>query len=207
MEGDFFKRDWFQRFHIGKEPKLSKYGASDYAVSDGKGDFTEQGIGGFDSDENLWFVDWWSGQTTADKWIEEQQELVKRHDPLVWVAEGGVIKSSTEPFIKKEMRGKKYYRLEWITSPLNKAANARSFQALASQGKVYIPYTPWGEDLIDQLCKFPTGKYDDKVDVCGLFGRLLDQTYGPRAEIKEAPKELPDRFRIKEENQDDWQSN
>ena len=183
-EGDFFKREWFtpNRFTLGKEPELMKYGAGDYAVSDGKGDFTEQGMAGFDEIEDLWFVDWWSGQTTADKWIDEQQALVKLHNPILWVAEGGLIKASLEPFIKKAMRGQAYYRLEWINSNVNKAANARAFQALASQGKVHIPNTPWGDALINQLCAFPAGKYDDKVDVCGLFGRILDQTYSPRTE-------------------------
>ena len=204
-EGDFFKREWFKRFTIGKEPELFKYGASDYAVSDGKGDFTEQGVGGFDENEDLYLIDWWSGQTTADKWIAEQQELVRRHQPILWVAEGGLIKASLEPFIKKAMRGNNYYRLEWINSNVNKAANARAFQALASQGKVYIPYTTWGEALIDQLCKFPTGKYDDKVDTCGLFGRLLDQTYSPRAEIK-AVKVVKDEYNLPDDEVNDWQS-
>lgn len=207
MEGDFFKRDWFKRYNLGKEPDITKYAAGDYAVSEGKGDFTEMGVGGFDSDEDLWLVDWWYGQTSPDKWIEEQQVLNDRHDPMLWVSEGGVIRKATEPFIKKAMRGKKYYRLEWIESSANKAANARAFQYLAASGKVHIPYTPWGERLIDQLCKFPTGTYDDAVDTCGLFGRLLDQTYGFRAEPKQEKKELPDRFRIKEESEDDWQSN
>lgn len=204
-EGDFFRRDWFKRFNIGKEPELCKYGAGDYAVSDGKGDFTEQAIGGFDEEENLWLVDWWSGQTTADKWIDEQQKLVENHSPLLWVAEGGLIRRSIEPFIQKAMRGRVYYRLEWINSHANKAANARAFQALAHQGKVYVPNTTWGNELIDQLCKFPTGKFDDKVDVCGLFGRILDQTYSPRNEIKEvkAPKDFYD---LDNSDDEDWQT-
>ncbi len=181
-DGVFFQRAWFQRYDIGDEPEqLAVYGASDYAVTEGGGDFTEQGVAGFDEHEDLWFLNWWSGQTTPDKWIAEQFILVERYTPFVWVAEGGIIRRAVEPFLKKEQRTKSmYYMLEWITSGKNKAANARAFQALASQGKVHIPNTPWGEALITQLLKFPDGKYDDKVDVCGLFGRILDQTYAPR---------------------------
>ena len=105
--------------------------------------------------------------------------MVNKHDPLLWVAEAGVIRRSTEPFIKNFMRGKKYFRLEWIPSVKDKAANARSFQALCAQGKVYIPDCSWGDELIEQLIGFPYAKYDDKVDVCGLFGRILEQTYAP----------------------------
>ena len=205
-EGDFFKREWFPRFHLGKEPAITKYGAGDYAVSEGKGDFTEEAVGGFDEIEDLWMVDWWYGQTSADKWIQEQQILNERHAPMLWVAEGGLIRRSTEPFIKKEMRGKKYYRLEWINSSADKAANARAFQYLAASGKVHIPYTPWGERLLDQLCKFPAGKYDDAVDTCGLFGRLLEQTYGPRsAEAK--VKKQKDPYGIPEDEEpEDWKT-
>lgn len=207
-EGDFFKREWFTpyRFMLGKEPALTKYGAGDYAVSDGKGDFTEQAIGGFDEIEDLWFTDWWSGQTDSDKWITQQSLMVQEHDPILWVAEGGLIRKSLEPFIKKEMRGKKYYRLEWINTTTNKAANARSFQALAAQGKVHIPNTPWGDALIAQLCGFPAGKYDDKVDVCGLFGRLLDQTYGPRSEEVKALKNKDPYGILGDDDSEDWKS-
>lgn len=181
-DGTFFKKEWFKRFDIGTEPDaLTKYGASDYAVSDGQGDFTEMGVGGFDNKEDLWLVDWWSGQTTPDKWIDEQIKLVKRHDPIAWAAEGGMIRRSVEPFLVKEMREQScYFRTEWLNSNKSKAANARAFQALASQGKVHIPKNAWGDALIFQMLQFPVGKNDDKVDTLGLFGRILDQTFGPR---------------------------
>lgn len=206
-DGTFFKREWFQRYDIGKEPaNLSIYGASDYAVSEGKGDYTEQGVCGFDEKEDLWITDWWTGQATADKWINEQLRLVKTHEPLVWVAEGGMIRRSVEPFLTKEMRTTGIYcRLEWLNSNQNKAANARGFQALASQGKVHIPNTPWGEELINQLLMFPAGKHDDKVDVCGLFGRILDQTYAPSALITEEIKQRDSYFN--EEPEAEWKLN
>lgn len=200
-DGEFFKRDWFKRYEIGEQPPTYNFGASDYAVSEGKGDYTESGICGFDKDENLWLLDWWSGQTAPDVWIDEQLELARRHEPYVWVAEGGVIRRSVEPFLKREMQSQNvYFRMEWLTSNQNKAANARAFQALASQGKVYIPNTEWGERLIAQLLKFPTGKYDDAVDVCGLFGRILDQAFGPR-EIIEENTEDHDEYGFEEEDE------
>jgi len=208
-EGDFFKRDWFKRFRLGDEPKvLNKYIASDFAVSDDDGDFTEEGVGGFDRNEDLWFIDWWSGQKTIDVWIDELIILVKKHNPLASVAEGGVIKKASEPFLKKEMQKQRcYFRQEWINSNKNKKANARGFQGLASQGKVWIPRCSWGDELIDQLIKFDHIKFDDKVDVCGLFGRILDQTYAP-------PKESIDKNNNKnhdydlhdDDEQDSWKT-
>lgn len=204
-EGVFFKREWFKRYRVGSEPAvLAIYGASDFAVSEGKGDFTELGIAGFDKHEDLYILDWWSGQTSSDKWIMEQQNLVKKHDPILWVAEAGVIRRSTEPFIKKYMQGNKYFRLEWLASSKDKAANARSFQALAAQGKVYIPDCPWGDELLEQLIGFLSIKYDDKVDVCGLFGRILDQTYAPKEYVDNVVKKADSYFSDNDEDESAW---
>lgn len=190
-EGTYFQRDWFRRYRLGEQPeRLSVYGASDYAVTDGDGDYTEHGVVGFDEAEDLFLLDWWSGQKTADVWIDAELALVKKHQPLAWVAEGGPIRRAIEPFLKRAQReARTYFRTEWLTSNKDKPANARGFQGLAAAGKVWIPRTEWGEALIDQLVTFPTGKYDDKTDVCGLFGRILDQVYGPRAMTTEPETE------------------
>ncbi|TVM02743.1 MAG: hypothetical protein CV087_08750 [Candidatus Brocadia sp. WS118] len=203
-DGSFFKREWFKRYRVGDEPRqLTTYGAGDYAVSEGKGDYTEQGICGFDINEDLYLLDWWSGQASADVWIDEQIRMAKRYNPMVWVAEAGVIRRSLEPFILKAQQHKQtYYR----TSSQNKAANARAFQALCSQGKVYIPYTAWGDELLAQLLQFPAGKYDDKVDVCGLFGRILDQTFAPRAISKEENKKRDAYSSYDDENFSEWKT-
>lgn len=204
--GVYFKREWFNRYKLGEEPEVSIYGASDYAVSDGKGDFTEHGIGGFDIDDNLYFVDWWSGQKTVDLWIEQQLKLAKEWRPYVWLAEVGVIRRSVEPFLNKEKKKNRvYFRSEWLPHIGDKGANAKSFQGLASSGKVYIPHCEWGDALIDQLVKFiPNTNYrDDKVDVCGLFGRILDQAFAPTIKT-ETPIEERDSYGFDETTSEQW---
>lgn len=184
-EGTFFLAEYFEtrRFRLGQEPtKLVKYGAGDYAVSEDQGDWTEQAIAGFDVSENLWIIDWKSARTTIDKSIDTMMQLVLDHDPMIWAAETGVIRRAMEPYIKKEqLRRRLPFKLEWLPATKSKAVNAKAFQGLCAAGKVYIPYGAWGDDLIAQLLKF-TGKddmVDDKVDVCGIFGRLLSHTAGP----------------------------
>jgi predicted phage terminase large subunit-like protein len=202
-EGIFFRREWFHRYRIGNEPEqLARYGAGDFAVTEDGGDYTELGIGGFDVKDNLYFTDWWSGQADPSKWFDELFRLNKEHDPVLWAAESGVIKKSIEPFLKNRMRDDGYFRIEWIPTTGNKAAMAKGFQALASQGKVHIPLTPWGDALIDQLVSFP-GKFDDKVDVCGLFGRILDKTFGPREIIAETMNKGTD-YGQGDEDGEDW---
>ena len=207
-EGVFFKREWFKRYNIGQEPqRLNKYIAGDYAVTSKAGDFTEIGCAGFDINNDLWFLDWWSGQETADIWLSHLVRLVKKNDPIVSVAEGGIIRRSIEPFLKKEMQNQDtWFRQEWITSNKDKTANARAFQGLVSQGKVWIPNCPWGEELIDQLIRFPFGKFDDKVDVCGLIGRILDQTFAPSVQQLEDKLKTLD-YELNEDSDNDWMIN
>lgn len=210
-EGVFFHRTWFKRYELGKYPEhLNTYICEDFAVTDAEDatdpDFTEHGVGGFDENDDLWFIDWWSGQTETDEWIDELIKLARLHDPLASVGEGGVIRRAVEPFLKKEMRIQKcYFRQEWIDSGKNKSAKARGFQGMAKQGKVWIPYGDWGDALIEQLVKFPSGKHDDKVDVCGLFGRILDQTFASQKnETKENNKKDVYGQIEDDEDFDDW---
>lgn len=189
-DGTFFKAEWFEgrRFRLGQEPtRLVKYGAGDYAVTENAGDWTEQAIAGFDITDDLWFLDWRSARVTLDKSIDTMMQMVLDHDPMLWAAETGMIRRAMEPFVLKEQqRRRQYFKLEWIPAAKAagtsaKAVNAKSFQGLCAAGKVHIPYGQWGDDLIAQLLKF-TGrddKVDDKVDVCGLFGRLLGMAFGP----------------------------
>ena len=68
---------------------------------------------------------------------------------------------------------------------------------------MYPPKTSWGDELIEQMISFPNGKYDDKVDVCGLFGRILDQTYAPST-YKEDKEIRRDSWGNEYEHTDDW---
>ena len=178
-EGTFFKRDWFELYDPEKKPtNVYYYGASDYAVTDDAGDFTAHGIFGIDPDTDLWLLDWWDGQTSADVWIERQLDLVAKYKPFVWFGEGGVIRRAIEPFLKRRMLEREvYFHPEWIPSIKDKPTRARGIQGRAALGKVHIPDNEWGRRIVEQLMKFPAGKYDDAVDVLSLMGQVLDQAH------------------------------
>lgn len=174
-EGDYFKRENISEYDI-PPANLHIYGASDYAVTDGGGDFTEHGVCGVDTNMNLYVLDWWYGQTQADKWIETQLDLIVQHKPLVWFGEGGPIRRAIEPFLAKRMEDRNAYcRLEWMPSITDKVIRARAIQALASVKSIIFPkHAPWREHVEKQLLQFPSGKYDDAVDVLSLIGRGLE---------------------------------
>lgn len=188
--GEFFRREDFG-YYNSIPVELHIYGASDYAVTEDGGDYTEHGIFGVDFNGSLYVLDWWRGQARADEWIERQCDLILKHSPLTWFGEGGVIRKAIEPFLKKRMQERRALcRLEWLPSVADKVVRARAFQAKAAMGDVMLPYaSAWKADLFTQLMKFPAGKYDDAVDVCSLMGRALEQLRPPKLP---APKPEPE---------------
>lgn len=174
-EGDYFKREYISDYDV-PPTNLHIYGASDYAVTEGAGDFTEHGVCGVDQNMNLYVLDWWYGQTQADKWIETQCDLIKQHAPLCWFGEAGPIRRSIEPFLSRRMSDRNAYcRLEWMPSISDKVIRARAIQALASVKSIVFPrHAHWREHVEKQLLQFPSGKHDDAVDVLSLIGRGLE---------------------------------
>lgn len=177
----YFRESDFQFYK--KRPKyLRYYGAGDYALTEGGGDFTEMGIAGMDPDEDLYLIDWYRGQERPDVWIETMLDLVKNFRPLVWAAESGQIRRAIEPFLNRRMRERKtWVNIEWFPAIADKPTMCRAFQSMAGNKRVYLPDNSWGKDLLAQLLRFPKGRMDDGVDVCGLFGRLLEDMVGGRA--------------------------
>ena len=174
-DGDYFKREWLGQEYESLPHGVRMFGSSDYGVTEGGGDYTEHGVFATDSAGNLYVDDWWRGQAQADEWIDRKCDLIIAHSPQCWFGEAGPIRRAVEPFMKRRMieRGA-LCRVEWLPSVSDKPTRARSFQALCSMGKVFFRKDlPHKADIIGQLLRFPAGKHDDAVDVCGLIGRGL----------------------------------
>lgn len=189
-DGDYFKRDWFTEYDELPQG-LRVYAASDYGVTEGGGDYTEHGVFGVDHSGNLYVMDWWRKQASADVWIDAKCDLILQHEPLCWFGEAGPIRRAVEPFMMRRMSERKAHcRVEWLASISDKTTRARSFQALASMGKVFFPrHAAWKADVIGQLTRFPAGKHDDSVDVCSLIGRGLQFIGTKRRKPIEQPRE------------------
>lgn len=182
-EGTFFRREWFQTWD--KLPTLRYYGTSDYAVTDGGGDYTVHRVWGIAPNGDIYRVGGWKGQTSSDEWIEAKLDLIAKFKPLCWFGEGGVIQKAIEPMLKRRMLERKVFcRMEWLPSVNDKPTRARSFQAMAATQRVFFePGADLGEFLV-----FPAGKHDDDVDTASLIGRAIDQAHPAivRAEAQEA---------------------
>jgi predicted phage terminase large subunit-like protein len=163
---------------------LRIYGASDYATMDprpGKKepDYTEHGVWGIDHKGDLWAIDWWSKQCETDVSIAAFIRLVARWRPVMWANEGGLIDKAIGPAIRSAMRhAQKYVAIEQLPSLQDKGVKLQAFHARATAGTVHFPVKrAWADDCITQLVKFPAGRWDDKADVCGLIGRLVDKMF------------------------------
>ena len=198
-EGTFFLRDWFNNWK--DLPKLKIYGTSDYAVTDGGGDYTVHRVWGVDKDSHLYRLDGWRGQTASNEWIETQLDLIAKHKPFAWFSEKGVIQKAVEPMLLKRMRERKTHcRLEWLPSIHDKPTRARGFQSRAAMGMVHMEP---GADLGEFLA-FPAGKHDDEVDCASLIGMALDQAHPAIVRAKEVSKNPPDLWGRKRTRTDGW---
>lgn len=163
---------------------LRNYGATDWATMEpqkGKKepDFTEHGVWSIDSEGRLFARAWWSRQAETDKGTDAFIQLVKQWKPIKWWNEGGTIDKALAPGIRKEMRRTHTFTvLESLTSIQDKGLKLQTFHSMVSNGMVFFPLgEPWAERVIDQLIKFPAGRWDDAADVCGLIGRGIDQMF------------------------------
>ena len=202
-EGTFFKREWFNTW--GTLPELRYYGTSDYAVTDGGGDYTVHRVWGIDGKGDAYRVGGWRGQTASDEWIEAKLDLIAKYKPLAWFGEGGVIQKAIEPMLRRRMRERNVHcRLEWLPSVADKPTRARSFQALAATGRVF--FEP-GADISEHLV-FPAGKHDDDVDNSSLIGRAIDQAHPAivRVQPSKGPRDRWAKLTDKSEEEQSWKT-
>lgn len=178
--GGYFKREWF-KYYDELPGSLRNYGASDYAVTANDGDYTVHGVAGIDSDGNIYIRDLWRAQATTDVWVDVLLDMGSRHKVFDWAEEKGQIEKSVGPFVAKRMQERRiHFARQQFTSSVDKATRAQAFRGRLSQGRVYFPrYASWLQDFEAELLSFPAGKNDDQVDVCSLFGRMLDDMFPP----------------------------
>jgi predicted phage terminase large subunit-like protein len=180
-EGDEFKREWFQ-YYTDLPKSLTYYISSDMAVTDEslqRGDYTEIAVWGVDHAKRIFVVDWWSGREQMPVWIKEIVGRIKFYRPLSFVGEAGVIRRAAEPYLTSEMMDNGALATPyWLPRMEDKTALSSSFKALCAMRRVFWPKTSTAERVIEQLIKFPGGRYDDAVDTCSLFGRHIADVFG-----------------------------
>jgi hypothetical protein len=198
-EGTFFQREWFWRYRLDEVPAVKKYLTSDFAFTEGGGDFTELGIHGVATERGetrLYLgIDGWYGQQDQVQWVEQYMALVARHRPLAEFGEAGMPRRASEGLITRIRRERRIPGglVDWLPTIGDKVARASSLRAMASMGRVGLPANDYGDRLLAQFLGFPAAKYDDAVDMCGLMARAIDQAH-PALGVVAKPKVQRDRW-------------
>lgn len=205
-EGTFFRREWFERFEPKEHAGGYAYTTADFAVTDGDGDFTEIGTHRYLYDTLYLCCDGWSGQTSANVWIERLIDQFKAHKPMCFFGESGPIRRSVEPFLTRRMQERNTFcRLEWLVRGHDKPTMARSLQAMAAAGKVKIANTEYGERVLTQLLQFPAGTKDDAVDMAALMGMALGAAHPAIIQVPAPKPKVVDRWDMPAE-EDSWKA-
>ena len=208
--GDFFQADWLRPYSrtdkagelIDPPGPLTQphrdtmriYGASDYAVTEGNGDFTVHVVVGIDPQNRIFLLDMYRAQASSDKWVETFCDLVAKWKPLGWAEESGQIKSGVGPFLVKRLRERNLWLMrQQFPTRVDKEIRAQSIRGRMAMDGLYVPTNaPWYSALRHELLSFPAGKNDDCVDALGLVGQVLDKMISgtPLPANKEKPKVL-----------------
>lgn len=190
----------------GTQPvNLAYIGAGDYAVTEGRNDFTELGVFGVDCNGELWEVDWWNKQCDTGTSTEKTLDMIARWRIPMWFNEGGVIDKAMGPLLNLRMRQRGqtdprvYADRRAIPSMNDKIAKCSSFQGRCASGGEISPgqWRPGvvhfrdnanSRRVVGQLIALPAGRFDDAADVCGLIGRAMDQFPVARVPKTEGPR-------------------
>jgi len=181
-EGDYYRREWFQ-WYDQLPANVHKFGASDYAVTQDGGDWTVHVVGAVAGPrmmEELYICDYWTDQTSSEKWIEEFIRLTLKHKPLDWGEEHGQISKSLGPMIDLEQtRARAWTNRKQFSVAGDKGQRGQAFRALCAQRRVYLPkHEPWAHALVDRLLRFGATARDDDHDACGILGRMVYEMHG-----------------------------
>jgi predicted phage terminase large subunit-like protein len=203
-DGTFFLKAWFKR-HESPPERCHVYMTSDYAVTEGDGDYTEHAIWGVDGTGRIFQLDWWHGQTASDEWIEQKLHMIRKWKPICAFGEAGVIQKAIEPMLKRRMtETSTRCRMEWLPSIHDKATRARAFQSRAAMGEVSLLDDERGERVLKQLLAFPAGKHDDAVDVCSMMGLALDMAHPAIVPLATPKPQAFSDYRAKAPDGDSW---
>ena len=184
-DGDYFKADWLVEYDREDLPtNLSKYGASDHAVTDKqKNDPNVIGCAGIDEKGDIWVLPdlVWERMKT-DKVVEELINKMRVHQPHAWYLEEDNISKAFGPFLIQRMHAESVFcTLDGNRPDKDKSTRARSIQGRMQMRTVHFPrFAPWWPAARRELLNFPYGAHDDFVDFLAHIGLGRLKQYAPR---------------------------
>jgi len=172
------------------------YIAWDFAISEKqRADYTVGVCLMHDENDNLYLVDMVRFQGDSLRITNEFISMIQRWSAVPGASillgvEDGQIWKSMKNTLKAQMREEKtYVSVEVMQALTDKEARARDLQGRMEHGRFwFFEDSPWLNDALRELQRFPAGRNDDIVDALSWAVRLAT---GKR------PKKLPEAKKIK----------
>ena len=131
--------------------RLSIYGASDYAVSAGKGDFTVHVIVGLDPDGALYLLDLYRAQADTATSVDAFLDMVKLWKPIGFAQEAGQINSSIGPSMRERMKQRKIFvATETFPTKGDKSVRAQAIRGRLAVSGMFVSQADWWPDVRTQ---------------------------------------------------------
>jgi predicted phage terminase large subunit-like protein len=203
--GDFFKAEWLKPYDKAPARELMRcYGASDYAVTAGGGDYTVHIVVGVDPENRIYLLDLWRGRTASDVWVEKLLDMAKQWSPMAWAEETGQIRAAVGPLIDKRQSERRVYVFrKTFPTKYDKAVRAQAIRGRMALDGLYVPTKAhWYTAFQQELLSFPVGKHDDIVDCIGLVGQMLATMVGGTKPSSPRRRNLDDYGEIDQFNAD-----
>ena len=188
-DGIYFRADMFKRYRdLPKE--LNHYISFDPAVSTQEdADETAIHVWGVDEYGRIYLIDEWVKKRPMDVWIKQLMDWIHIYRPMEVISESGVIRRASEPFIQRAMFNSGVFAtFEYVNRHSDKMAMARPAQAMYSSGMILHPEGTVGDEMEDELLRFPTAAKDHRVDSVANLCLRLEVILAAKGNVKKKPE-------------------
>jgi predicted phage terminase large subunit-like protein len=187
-DGDIFNPNWLLTYTQATLPEdLTYYGASDFGLSKGSGDYTVHAVVGIDTEGHVWIVDWWRGRVDPMEAVEAEIDFMVKYKPFKWFHENIGMQKVFGSLLERRKRELSIWTiLEGVSiikggkSDVNaKVRRAGAVAGAMEMGYIHAPaFAAWLGPLQYELSRFPNGANDDQVDTLALIGMKLSSLHG-----------------------------
>lgn len=176
LEGDIFRREWFQYYGSGQDPNGNEttkkkipddatyFMSVDPAISQkASADYFVVAVMARDSDGNLYVVEILRTKLEAPDQRKAIKKLYQKYPQTVWVLVETI--AYQQSLFQELIRDGVPCRSYKPKAGKDKELRARSASAFYEAGKVYHPVSAkWLNEYLDEMTSFPRSKNNDQVD-------------------------------------------
>lgn len=189
QEDAIFKEKWFKYFRISSDgiailrledkirlPIGSTFMTLDGAITEGKNDYSAIVITTTDFEKNIYVLETWFKQVDPMRLMDEMIRLYFKWKCMKLALQETILEKMLKFYLKEKMRREKFWMniipLKKNTEQ-NKEYLIKSLQGWYESGCIYHLESMRGEELEDELLRFPKARYDDVADALQMQQEII----------------------------------